>query len=266
MAKNDLKKGRNCDNGAVLGRMFCQYWIFLILPIFFSCGENDPTGTHFDQYYFPTTELEDGLVYEYRSASGDSLSNEYWLYKRVDVENVAYLVGTYYDAYFQLRQYFRERITEKGTVVEDYFLYQPDSIGKSITYKANIIAASSFPFLLKDTTSVIVFGLKWEISQDPYHEIRITKNRQFSGRAKFAYKGERKDAVIFDLRERVEDDRDGVLEKEFTGSEIFAEGIGLVYYEKEIDQNVNLSYQLFDTYTPEEFEKKWGKQISTDID
>ena len=58
------------------------------------------------------------------------------------------------------------------------------------------------------------------------------------------------------------DFNDGHLEKEYQGKELYAKGLGLIYYKKEIDENFVLEYELRDTFSMTKFEEKFKQYIS----
>ena len=100
--------------------------------------------------------------------------------------------------------------------------------------------------------------------------MRVIKNRRFAGDTVIRYQGLTYNAVKFDLRELFEYDKEGVLEQEYTGEEIYARGLGLVYYRKDIADDFQLEYRLVDRYPMEQLEAKfrtlYGIQDSVDPD
>ena len=231
---------------------------FCGIMFFLACSGEEKEGPY-KAFYFPFEEMTEGKVYEYASTSavGDTIITEYWAYKSVKDEKGWQLMGTYYDSYFQVRQFFRETMHTTGSLMEDYFLYQSDSIGVTQRYDAELKAANGFPFMLKDTNSILLFDLQWTFSEDPVHRISLTRNRQYRGQSIFSFQGNRLPAITFDLRERIDDEQEGHLEKEYTGMEIYAKGLGLVYYRKDLDENIVMEYQLEAIYTMAEFEEKF---------
>lgn len=247
------------DSSAIIINMKNIILSICVLLLSIGCQESEEKG-EYEQFYFPYESLEDGLIYEYESTR-DTAGVEYWFYKSLKDDQGWHLTGTYYDAYFQIRQFFREEIYSNGSVMVDYFLYQPDSLGEVTRFDANIKAANGFPFALKDTNSVLLFDLEWTLNEEPLHKISLTRNRQYREKTTFAFQGRREPAVVFDLRERVDDEQEGHLETEYTGMEVYAKGIGLVYYRKEIGEELQLEYQLKDVYSMLEFEKKFKEVI-----
>ncbi len=233
---------------------------FLPLLVFFAnCGKA-PNYLDVSSYYFPYDLLEEGLVYEYQSTGGDSLTTEYWFHKSVKDENGWQHTGNYYDQNLKVRQFYREQVFETGTIFKDYFLYVTDSTGKEERIDANIGSPNGFPFQLKDSTSILVTELSWLFSEEPFHKTSLVRNKQYAGKIKYRFKGEDKPAIQFSLKELIDDEREGHLEAEYNGLEIYAKDIGLVYYNKEISKDLQLQYQLVDIYPMAQLEEKFNKQ------
>ena len=234
----------------------------MILLIISGVGcQDDNPQLEIRDYYFPVEELEEGLVYEYVPVSNDSLGTEYWFYKSLEDESGWHFTGTYYDQYFQVRQFFREDIFPNGTLMVDHFLFQADSTGKSNRIPAKINNANGFPFELQDSASILLFELEWTFSTDPLHKVTLIRNRQYREKGETILEGEKTPIVIFDLRERMDDEREGHLEKEYQGIEIYAKGVGLVYYRKDVGEGLILEYQLSDRYSMKDFEEKVNAYI-----
>jgi len=228
-----------------------------LIVILISCGSK-PDYLDLSKYYFPYQLLEEGLVYEYESVNSDSLTKEYWFHKSVKDENGWHHTGNYYDQNFMIRQFYREKIYETGAVFEDYFLYVTDSTGKEERIEAEISSPNGFPFQLKDSTSILVTKLSWLFSETPKHKTTLIRNKQYAGGVNYRFKGEDKEAIQFSLKELIDDETEGHLEAQYSGLEIYAKDIGLVYYQKEVNESLQLQYQLVDIYPMKELEAKFN--------
>ena len=231
--------------------------LFAILPLLIYACQPDPDYLDLEAYYFPYKTLEEGMVYEYESATGDSLDTEYWFYKSVKDDEGWHLVGNFYDHNLQVRQLYRIDLYESGGLIADYFIYVSDSTGKQMRYAADIGSPNAFPFQLKDSTSVLVSELTWTFNEAPLHRTSIVRNRQYNGRVQFKFKGETYEAVKFENKEMLDDDNEGHLETVYNGLEVYAKGLGLVYYHKEIGDQMDLQYQLKAIYPMSELEAKF---------
>ena len=93
----------------------------------------------------------------------------------------------------------------------------------------------------------------------PKVETTLIKNRRFMGDTTFVYQGQTHESILFEVRELFErdDQEEGYFEQEFSGIEIYAKDIGLVYYRKEITSELIIEYQLVDQYPMTELEEKF---------
>ena len=105
--------------------------------------------------------------------------------------------------------------------------------------------------------------MKWNSGQGNEGTTTLIRNRRYRGKTSYIYKGTPFECVEFSLLELVEvyDPIDGNIEPEFRGRELYAKGLGLVYYEKEIDANNKIAYELVDIYGMEELVKKADKHL-----
>jgi hypothetical protein len=69
-------------------------------------------------------------------------------------------------------------------------------------------------------------------------------------------------AVKFNLRELVDQEVEGHLELEYDGSEVYAEGIGLFSYRKNISGEMQIAYRLEAVYDLPAFEQKFKTRLS----
>ena len=92
--------------------------------------------------------------------------------------------------------------------------------------------------------------MQFQFPSNPNQQVTLIKNRQFAGQTTYTYKGKTYDCVKFTVKELVEvtDNVKGGIEPELEGYELYAKGIGLIYYEKEVGQGQKLAYELYDQY------------------
>jgi len=214
-------------------------------------------------FYFPLRELEEGLVYEYRSPSIDSLTPAYWYYRSFLKEEGVFLTGTYYEFQLEPLQLVREELVSNGMLVQDVYLYEAgDSTGQQERTKVEVLQGSAFPFEVSDTNSVFLYKIRWSPPRDSGAVITLTKNRQYLGDTTVQTMGKNRDAVIFEVKELLEYDKNGVFEQQYGGREIYAEGIGLVYYNKTVSGNMRWDYALVSRYPMKELEQKFEQQLN----
>ena len=206
-------------------------------------------------YYFPVDQLRGGMVYEYVSEQGDSVTTEYWYYRTFVRDSGMFMVGTYYDAQFQIGQIVRQKITESGAVAREYFLYETDAAtGKQTQIRTTLESAQLFPFTARDSTVKVVFSLKYHPTDDPEGGIEISRDRHFLGSApEFEFRGEKIPCIRFGLEE-------SIAGLEGRGEEHYALGLGLVYYRKAYGPrgDVRFEYKLHDVFPMSELERRAG--------
>ncbi|GAB1397280.1 hypothetical protein MASR1M65_20590 [Saprospiraceae bacterium] len=69
----------------------------------------------------------------------------------------------------------------------------------------------------------------------------------------------------FELKELIEDFKDGYIEYPFHGVEYYGENIGLIKYVKIIREGMQLSFTLNKIYTVTEFEKKYRTKLENPV-
>jgi len=223
-------------------------------------------------YYFPLRGLTEGLVYEYAAVNNDSLAPEYWYYRSLLPGDSIFLSATYYESDLLPRQQLTQKLTSNGIILKDMYLYETDSTRSDVQLQipVDVIADDVFPFYVRDSGGIFVYHIKWDLPQEAEASMRMIKNRRFAGDTSIQYKALTYDAIKFEVRELFEYDKEGILQQEYNGEEIYARGIGLVYYRKDISDDFQLEYRLVDRYPMEQLEAKfrslYGIEDSLDPD
>lgn len=232
--------------------------ILLFLAILFSsCKTEHGDQRNIRKFYFPISALDDGLVYEYHAINNDTFPPVYWYYRNVKKGDDVYLVGTAYDVNLLPNQLITEQIVSNGMLLEDMYLYVTDSLGKQKQIAVEIESGSAFPFLVKDSTGVFLYKVKWSLPDSPEVSTTLIKNRRFLGDTTYTYQGVNYDGVQFSVKELIEQRAEGSLEIEYDGIEIYARDLGLVYYKKEIQEGFTQEYALVKTYPMAELEAQF---------
>lgn len=226
-----------------------------------SCRKNGPKDIR--DYYFPLRELEEGLVYEYQPVHLDSLTPAYWYYRSFIQDEGVFLTGTYYEYDLVPLQLVREELVRNGMLVQDVYLYddKPDSTGQQNRTAVEVLQGSAFPFEVTDSSGVFLYKIRWEPPQDSGAVITLVKNRRYLKDTVVQVLGESHDAILFDVRELLTYDKEGVFEQAYGGQEIYAKGLGLVYYNKTIGEGMTLSYALNRRYPMNELEQQYEQRM-----
>ncbi len=212
-------------------------------------------------YYFPLKRLQEGLVYEYRSVGQDSLTPNYWYYRSFVNDKGVFLTGAYYEYDLAPLQFVREELVRNGMLLADMLIYETDSSGLQQQVAVTIEAGNVFPFEVSDSSGIFLYKVRWSPPSDSGAVFTLIKNRRFLGDTTVTIGGERYDCVAFQVRELFEREAEGFFEKEFSGLELYAKGVGLVYYKKEITDNLTLEYQLADRYKMPTLEEKLRRRL-----
>lgn len=238
--------------------LYMAWGVFTFLSLT-SCREGGPKDIR--DYYFPLKQLEEGLVYEYQPVFQDSLTPVYWYYRSFLRDDGVFLTGTYYEYNLIPLQLVREELVKNGMLLQDLFLYEADSTGRQLRTTAEVLAGNAFPFQVSDSSGVFLYKIRWNPPSDTAAVITLIKNRRYLRDTVIAYEEKKYDALVFGVRELLEYDKDGVFEQEYGGREVYAKGLGLVYYEKEISKDLRLGYRLIARYPMSQLEETFKQRI-----
>ena len=234
------------------------FFLFLLLSLA-ACTEPDSAMRDIQSYYFPVADLDPGRVYEYETAEDPRNPPFYYYYRNIRTGGFLYLTGTYYDYNFTPIQFVREEAKDNGMILSDFYFYHTDTLtGKQNQVPVEIQANNVFPFSVDEQNpGVLLFTVKWNDPETTGTEFTLIRNRQFAGDTTYVYQGKEYEAVNFYVRELIDNYNQGHLETEYDGLEIYAKGLGLVYFEKNISEEFQIKYKLKDTYSMEVLEEKF---------
>ena len=237
--------------------------ILFALAIFFSCS--DPDRHSLEPYYFPLQDLEQGRVYEYRPANGDSLPAEYWYFRSFTNDSTTYLVGQFIDYTFEVRQFVLEERVPNGMRLRKGLLVLPDSSGLLKQVELDIMHASVFPFYASDSLNFFLFEIHWKDPQSPSRSATLLRNLRFFGECPCLVLGRNRECIEIGGRELVAVNEEGVLELEYDFSQFYAKELGLVRYRKVGSENFVVDYVLSDTFSMEMFESRFGPVLKSEF-
>lgn len=236
----------------------------LVLFCCLACGNQDGKKDIRD-YYYPIRQLEDGLVYEYRSVGNDSLPPVYWYYRSFIEEDGVFLTATYYEHDLIPRQLAKEEMVSNGVIQNDLALFVTDSTGRQQPLNTEVLAGNVFPFKVSEEGGVFLYKVKISSPDEPHLVTTLIKNRRYVGDSTYVFEKKKLPSVAFEVKELVElDDKEqGGMEPQWQGREIYAKNIGLVFYEKQLGETP-LTYSLYDRYPMTVLEEKFKQMMSTD--
>jgi hypothetical protein len=204
-------------------------------------------------YYFPISELEDGLVYQYESVNQPDLPKENWFYKTLVSDRDTFLAGQFYSPSGRVQQLIVERQTDLGIVQDSLILFQEGPDSTDIPVPATVAPSAVFPYY-KNTDEDLIYKIVWT---DPADSLQYTlkRKKRYIRDTVWVMDAEELPAVVFSLQEELETFRAdmGATESTWSGMEIYARGIGLVYYTKEISPEYTKAYRLKNRYAMDFF-------------
>lgn len=237
-------------------------YILFTIVLFQACEFTEATDD-ITAYYFPLNELKQGKVYEYKSIGSEFDPPIYWYYKSMKQDGNTYLLGMGYDPEFQPDQFVREEKVSNGMLLVDYYTYEViDSLNNKTRIQAEIAAGNIFPFKVQSPGNVLLTSISWELAGEKNAKINHIRNRQFNKKTTYSFQEKEQSAVEFNTIELIEFDQEGRLPLEFNGTEIYAKGIGLVAFTKNVTTEYTMDYQLKDIYTMKEFESKFKTKLA----
>jgi hypothetical protein len=160
-------------------------------------------------------------------------------------------------------QHVQEEVVQNGLLLKDLYIYDlPDATNgyKQQRTEVKIVAGNSFPFVVKDRFGIFLYHIKWKSNDNDSTTYSVIKNRIFMGDTTFYLNKQEIPAIIFRVKEKIEVENEGVTGQLFEGMEIYAKGIGLVYYEKKVSKEAIMAYRFVRGTNMEELEKKWEKE------
>lgn len=238
------------------GKLTLPVYIVVAFALFTGCGQEK---IHLEDYYFPVDDLlREGKIYEYKS-DNLNMASSFWYYKAVVRNDTFYLTGRNVNQLMQNEQQTVERRVRNGMLLKSSRLFLRDSMANVNTVPVQVIEKNLFPFSVTDTNGVFLYKVKW--NTDSLRHTTVTRNRRFLGFEELGFKGRNVKCAKFELKELIEDFKDGYIEYPFHGVEYYGQHIGLIKYEKILNADMKLSYQLSDIYSVEEFEKKYNTKI-----
>ncbi len=205
----------------------------VVLPLLgLACGSEPDIR----DYYYPVRELTDGLVYQYQNTG--TLSEEpyeYWYYLGTDQDTALYLSATRYEGGVTPVQVSTERVRNDGVYLQQLRLYPLLPTGERVRTEAEVIYDRVFPFYPKDGRAT-GYRVRFLDPDNSDAENYISLNRYYRGDTTLRIMGEDRQAVVFDLAGEVSqrDPELGDISPTFSGYEIYARGLGLVEYRRDL--------------------------------
>lgn len=211
-------------------------------------------------YYYPVRPLIDGRVYAYENTGTlPGPDEEYTYYLGVDVDTALYLSVTRYAPDLSPQQQSREEVTNEAVFLRELTLYTTDSSGISTAIPTELIYNKVFPFYLKENDAEAYgYRISFTPPDQPDAVNYVTLNRRFAGDTSLVIMGETYPAIRFNLEGEVSlrDPEEGDISPTFTGYEIYARGVGLVEYKRQLRPGASLGGKLVESIPMSEFAER----------
>lgn len=234
-------------------------YLLLCLPLwgFMSCSD-DGGSTYLEPMFYPFDSLEQGKVYAYEPIGNPHDPPLYWFHLSARKNGKRILMSTSYDLEFLPDQYSEQRYVRNGVVLDSFATWETteDSIRRAIAVEIEHGNVFSFD----RTPNVLLTTLHW-YSPSTGANITFVRNRQYLADTTFVFDGDTLEAARFYVRELIDTETEGHLELEYDGEEIYARGIGLVWWKKNIDPQWQMEYRLSRIYDPSYFENIFGVRL-----
>lgn len=220
----------------VLRPLLFSLWGFLFL----ACQSEPDMAS----YYLPLDALEGGLCYRYESLDAPPFDDEVWQHRVVNRGSGQVLISTSIDSGGLVSQKIIETITELGVLTDSVFLNIPDSLGNPLTVPVDVIDRATFPFYNRPEEK-LNYKIRWVDPRDSL-EYTLSRSRQWLQDTVVYFEGSEHAAKVFALTESLETFwvHDGTTNSSWPGIEIYAEGLGLYYYKKQISPTYERTFRL----------------------
>lgn len=206
-----------------------------------SCSHTDKPSGDYREYYIPMATLPaEGITYTYRNLRDTTAAPELWKHKKM---GEGLIISTNYDSrgLETQRQYDRQVID--GIVTDSLILMFEDSTGRRGETHVKVVSPYRFPFIPGDSTKVWLTQLEWFQPDDSLHVV-LQRRRRFDTDTVWTYHGKSHPAVRFTTNDNLQTEAVGWTDSNWNGQEIYAKGIGLVYYQRRISSELVLEYAL----------------------
>jgi len=219
-----------------------------------SCGQPEGKTENISAYYFPLDAIPPGgMVYTYRNVKDPEGKPEIWRHVRKGdgiLESTNFNLIYDFDSDNQVpdtvmiqRQY--DRMASNGVITDSLVLFAKDSTGLVRQIPVHIKSANRFPYSPVDSSNIWLTQMEWWQPEDSLH-VTLQRRRRFMGHTTWNQKGQTYPAIRFRTDDTFETERDGWTISSWTGEEIYAQHIGLVYYKRNVSPELHVEFELIE--------------------
>lgn len=248
---NPVRMARSLGLNCYFAKLLLVLGSFSLICCHFSSPEEK---RNIESFYIPFTPNGEGVVYEYRSLENDQLEPEFWHFRAFDSLGNAFIHSRLLRPDGTLVQESLDQRVENGVIQKSLILYDRDSTGETIPIQVKIESPDLFPFSPTDSIGVTLYRSSYRQPGDSL-EITLVRNRRFLHIEDFKVFGKTYKSANFYVKELLKTTREGSTESIWDGEEAYGEGLGLIYFRKQITPDFLLEYGLYKTYSAEDFFK-----------
>jgi len=231
--------------------------ILILAAVISSCrNASTPMPTSTRMFYFDALLLGGtGKVYIYEPVADPLHPIEIWHNRFTGGYRESTLYHTLYSEDGKVLQDVAESIDKKGATLTKLELAYPS--GDSTRFlDAKIDQATMFLFGPPDTSIVAKYQVEYREPSDDSVRVILTRARRFVNEEEYVYQDKTYPALRYVVDETLETETEGFTESTWQTTEIYALGLGLVYYKKPINDQFVLEYRLKDIRDYSEFLSK----------
>ena len=220
------------------------YCVVLTCILLVSCGPEMQTSDLLEDYYFDHLTFHGGgVVYRYESVNDPGMPDELWHYRYDSNYRGNYIHAAMYTPEGVEMQRSRELLTPEGAQLRNLLLqYRDDTL--NIPVMANVNASRTYTFGEIENEPTSVYSIEYVDPASDSVRVVLTRNRTVTGRAEIDVLGKTLQAITVRTDDVLETETEGFTTTEWTGNEIYAFHMGLVYYKREISADFILEYKL----------------------
>lgn len=220
--------------------VICQFvmCLFIFIP---SCKEQGRIANDLSAFYIPVDLIPPrGFIYTYRNLVDTTLDDEVWQHVKTPEGQIK---SINYDNRQQVVQKQYERIHSTGISIDSLYLVYYDSLGRNNQIPVRVHSRNKYPFNPQDSSQVWLTKLEWHQPDDSLHVI-LERRRRFMGDTTWAFQGKQLPAIKFSTEDKFETEKVGWTTSEWKGIEVYALGYGLVYYRRNISNQLRVEFEL----------------------
>jgi len=202
--------------------------------------------------------LQEGEVYRYSCTEPDGRQKMiYWYYRSFLGGGRTIFSATGYEDGMDPRVHYQAQMTTKGMRLLGYYRYAEPEASRGFRQQAmrgKVLSGNWFPFRKTDYSEATT-QIAWKGS-DGGSRVE-SEARRFLRDTIVEFAGKKHPALVFEVRKYMQDLQDNSRRRICACREVYAQGIGLVYFESPNTPGQQRIYRYTGSITMEVLESKW---------